>query len=224
VKKTNGKEEKIKIDENISEKVLFSMEKMAEVIKDSVSRIREEKIQEKVKAMIEMIFSVYGTDYRIFTTGEGRSKLAGEAFAMRLMHLGFSAYILGEPTTPGIRQDDIVIAISGSGTTETVKKSCEIAIEERIGAKLIVITSKKRSILARMADIVIDLPGRQGIISDKDYLERTLRGDFPRLPMKTVFETNAGIFCDSVISELMALTKTTEEKMESQHATDRKRT
>ena len=42
------------------------------------------------------------------------------AFAMRLMHLGFVVYVIGDVTTPSINEDDCLIAISGSGETRTV--------------------------------------------------------------------------------------------------------
>ena len=37
---------------------------------------------------------------RIFVAGAGRSGLAGRAFAMRLMHFGFDAFVIGEIATP----------------------------------------------------------------------------------------------------------------------------
>ena len=51
----------------------------------------------------------------IFVTGAGRSGLAAKAFAMRLMHLGLSAYVVGETISPAIYADDCIGAISGSG-------------------------------------------------------------------------------------------------------------
>lgn len=214
---------KIVIDKDIGEKVVSSMEQIADLIKQSAQRARAENIQEKIRVMIEMLMQVYNANHRVFTVGEGRSGLVAKAFALRLMQLGFNAFVIGETTTPGVRHDDIVIAISGSGTTETVLTVCQIIIGEEIGANLVAITSRKDSTLARIADLVIDLPGRKGVISTPDYLEQTLKRSLPQVPLGTVFETNAGIFCDSVISELFVLTKSTEEKMQKQHATTKKR-
>jgi len=36
--------------------------------------------------------------------GVGRSGLIGRAFAMRLMHLGFEVYVLGETITPAVEK------------------------------------------------------------------------------------------------------------------------
>ena len=68
----------------------------------------------------------------IFVTGAGRSGLAAKAFAMRLMHLGLSAYVVGETISPAIYEDDCIVAISGSGETNTIVSavSCSLAISK----------------------------------------------------------------------------------------------
>src|SRR5690606_2552247 len=63
----------------------------------------------------------------IFVTGAGRSGLAAKAFAMRLMHLGLSSYVVGETISPAINADDCIIAISGSGETNTIVSAAKIA-------------------------------------------------------------------------------------------------
>jgi D-arabinose 5-phosphate isomerase GutQ len=44
----------------------------------------------------------------------------GRAFAMRLMHLGATSFVVGETITPSIQENDVFVAISGSGKTEQV--------------------------------------------------------------------------------------------------------
>ncbi len=58
---------------------------------------------------------------------QGRSGLAAKAFAMRLMHLGISSYVVGETISPAIYDDDCIIAISGSGETNTIVSAARIA-------------------------------------------------------------------------------------------------
>jgi D-arabinose 5-phosphate isomerase GutQ len=51
---------------------------------------------------------------RIFVAGAGRSSFAARAFSNRLMHLGFSVWFVGEPTTPSLSwliYDSVVIAL-----------------------------------------------------------------------------------------------------------------
>ncbi|MCX7731051.1 MAG: SIS domain-containing protein [Candidatus Caldatribacterium sp.] len=57
---------------------------------------------------------------RLFFWGRGRSFLILKAFAMRLMHLGYTVHIVGEVTCPAIREGDILIVASGSGRTSSV--------------------------------------------------------------------------------------------------------
>jgi 6-phospho-3-hexuloisomerase len=82
---------------------------------------------------------------RIFVMGEGRSGLAIQMAAMRLMHLGYQVYVVGETTTPSIRSTDLLIACSGSGSTETV------------WAYLVGVTVNKQSLLGQLADLSIEL-------------------------------------------------------------------
>src|SRR6478752_8347358 len=72
----------------------------------------------------EVAFSLYRAK-RIFVIGEGRSGLMGKSFAMRLMHLGATVYVVGETITPSIAEGDLLVAISGSGTTKNVVWTAE---------------------------------------------------------------------------------------------------
>jgi len=65
---------------------------------------------------------------RVFVAGEGRSGLMGKAFAMRLMHLGLTVYAMGESITPAVRGGDLVVVISGSGTTAGAVRTAEQAV------------------------------------------------------------------------------------------------
>ena len=41
---------------------------------------------------------------RIFITGAGRSGFQAKGFAMRLMHIGYQDYVMGETITPSIQK------------------------------------------------------------------------------------------------------------------------
>ena len=66
---------------------------------------------------------------RIFVYGEGRSGLMGKAFAMRLMHGGYEVYAVGETIAPSIAANDLLVAISGSGTTGIIYEFAKKARE-----------------------------------------------------------------------------------------------
>ena len=101
-----------KIEVNDCEEVLLSMKLIIENIKEVIDKLDREAI----KAMLQK--TIDGN--QVFVMGAGRSGLVAKAFAMRLMHLGFSVYVVGETTTPAVLPQDVVFAISGSGETRTI--------------------------------------------------------------------------------------------------------
>lgn len=183
---------------------------------------------EEVKSEIERTIKWFGeqklndkevTDFvkeilnapRIFITGVGRSELVAKAFAMRLMHLDFTVYVIGETTTPAVKSGDLFITISGSGTsrigqTETASK---------IGAKIVAITSFSNSPLAKLADIKVIIPGRKEIIDS--FEKRRIRG-IPIAPLGTLFEDFTLLFLDAVISYMAVLLDKTESDLNEKHA------
>lgn len=91
---------------------------------------------------------------RVFTVGTGRSGLALQMLAMRLMHLGLDAHVVGETTAPAIGEGDILIAASGSGGTARVVRAAETATTN--GAQVVAITTAPGSDLAgRAADVLV---------------------------------------------------------------------
>lgn len=93
---------------------------------------------------------------RVFVYGEGRSGLMGKAFAMRLMHGGFPVYVIGETITPSIEEDDLLIAISGSGSTGAILQYSSKAKES--GAKVFLVTTNKESGIASICNGVLIIP------------------------------------------------------------------
>lgn len=74
----------------------------------------------QISKFIEILVNANINRNKILIVGAGRSALVGKAFAMRLMHLDFDVYVMGETITPPVRKDDVVIAVSGSGRTQVV--------------------------------------------------------------------------------------------------------
>ncbi len=163
----------------------------------------------------EMVDGIFETN-RVFLMGAGRSSLAARAFAMRLMHMGFNVYVVGETTTPSVQPDDMVIAVSGSGETPSIANLGAIA--KKIGSKLATVTSNRDSTLGKLSDVVIIIPGRpkEDVIYD-DYQERRMIG-YPQLaPLGTIFEISAIVFLDAVVSEIMVRTGASEDDLKSRH-------
>lgn len=155
---------------------------------------------------------------RIFVIGAGRSGLVAKAFAMRLMHLGIDVHVIGETITPALREDDLLVGLSGSGETSYVVSATKIA--KGIGTQTVVITSYPQSTLAKLADHVVMLPGRTKIATVKSYLDRQILGEYESLaPLGTLFEITALVFLDSVIASLMTKLGKNEGELRARHAT-----
>lgn len=93
---------------------------------------------------------------RIFIIGEGRSGLMAKSFAMRLMHLGATVYVVGETITPAIAKGDHLVAVSGSGTTKSVVWTAEKT--QQLGCKVIAVTTNPESPLAAVAAQILHVP------------------------------------------------------------------
>jgi 6-phospho-3-hexuloisomerase len=93
---------------------------------------------------------------RIFTAGAGRSLLMIRSFAMRLMHMNFKAYVVGETVTPAIQEGDLLIIASGSGETGALTLMADKA--KKIGASLALITAHPDSTIGRLADHIVSIP------------------------------------------------------------------
>ena len=155
---------------------------------------------------------------RIYVMGAGRSGLVAKAFAMRLMHLGFQAYVVGETITPALRQGDLMVVFSGSGRTKTVADIAETAKE--IGARISLITSNEYSRIGKIADTVVIIEHQRDDGKDDaaEFEIRQMLGDHKSFaPLGTLFETAAMVFADAIISRLMEITKCDEKTLEGRH-------
>jgi 6-phospho-3-hexuloisomerase len=153
----------------------------------------------------------------IFVTGAGRSGLAAKAFAMRLMHLGLSAYVVGETISPAIYEDDCIVAISGSGETNTIVSAVKIA--KNRGSKVLALTSYPESTLGQLADSYILVKGRtKKEVDDENYIKRQIHGNYTSLtPLGTAFELTTLVFLDAIVSELMEKMHQTESDLKARH-------
>ncbi|MBR6024874.1 MAG: 6-phospho-3-hexuloisomerase [Methanobrevibacter sp.] len=153
----------------------------------------------------------------VFVTGAGRSGLAAKAFAMRLMHLGLSAYVVGETISPAINEDDCIVAISGSGETNTIVSAAKIA--KKRGSKVLAVTSYPESTLGELADTCLLVKGRtKKEVDDENYMKRQIYGNYTSLtPLGTAFELTTLVFLDAVVSELMEKMHQTESDLKARH-------
>jgi 6-phospho-3-hexuloisomerase len=191
-----------------------------EIMKTSIRAILDniESAQEFLdEEAIEKFEDIIINSKNIFVTGAGRSGLAAKAFAMRLMHLGLSAYVVGETISPAIYGDDCIIAISGSGETNTIVSAAKIA--KKRGSKVLALTSYPESTLGQLADSYILVKGRtKKEVDDENYMKRQIYGNYTSLtPLGTAFELTTLVFLDAIVSELMEKMHQTESDLKARH-------
>jgi 6-phospho 3-hexuloisomerase len=173
---------------------------------DYIQRKTVDILKTVTKEDIKKINHSFFKAKRIFVYGAGRSGLVSKAFAIRLVHLGFQTFVIGETIGAPVKKGDLVCIVSGSGETIPAVMTAEIA--KNLGAILVVVTGNKHSRITKFADIAIVLTADCTEKERKKYA-----------PLGTLFEASAWIFLDSIIAELMKNKKETEESMRSRHAT-----
>ena len=177
---------------------LESIDYIQRKIKDILEQVSQEDI--------DQVKQLFFKSNRIFVYGAGRSGLVAKAFAIRLMHLGFQTFVIGETISAPVTKDDLVVIVSGSGETIPAVMTAEIA--QNLGANVVSITGKKRSEIARFANVTLLI---KASCDEKD------RKKFA--PLGTLFEASVWILLDGIIADLLDSKNETEENMRSRHAT-----
>lgn len=144
---------------------------------------------------------------RIACYGVGREGLMMKAFAMRLMHLGFDAHVVGDMTAPPLSAGDLLIVSAGPGNLPTVIALMNVA--RAAGASVLLVTAQPGSKAAQVADDVIVLPA-QTMADDGE-------GSTSVLPMGSLFEMAQFLFFDLIALDLRDLTDQTADQMRRRH-------
>ena len=132
---------------------------------------------------------------------------AAKGFAMRLGHMGFKAWTVGDSTVPHIGDGDILLVASGSGNTQTIY---DIAFRAACnGATVVLITNNPASRIGSLAETVLRLPND----NNKATNQRT-----SRQPMSTLNEQCLGLLLDSIVLGIMRLNDETHETMWNRHS------
>jgi 6-phospho 3-hexuloisomerase len=184
----------------MTEKKIFnkSIDYIQRKVKDILDKISQEDIDEVKK--------LFFSSNRIFVYGAGRSGLVAKAFAIRLVHLGFQTFVIGETITAPVQKGDLVVIVSGSGETIPAVMTAEIA--HKIGAKVVSITGKKKSDIAKYADVTLFLS-----VACKDAERKRYAA------LGTLFEASVWILLDGIIADLLESKNETEKSMRRRHAT-----
>jgi 6-phospho-3-hexuloisomerase len=160
---------------------------------------------EEAERLVDLILGAR----RIMVAGAGRSGLAVRAFAMRLMHLGLDAYVVGETVTPNFEAEDL--AVIGSGSGETASLVAIAGKAKRIGGKLALLSIFPESSIGRLADLVVRIPAVSPKAGGGD-------GTASIQPMGALFEQSLLILTDLIVLRLMERRSDTSASMFGNHA------
>ncbi len=184
---------------------------MASQIRSIANRISSSDIEQFLKEVT--------CAKRIYAMGAGRSGLVAKGFAMRLMHLGLTSFVVGETITPALQPQDLVVIFSGSGETKTIADLAETA--HIIGARVCLVTFSPNSRIGQIADCVVTIPSQREETRDPsaEFEVRQMMGEHKSFaPLGTLFETAAMVFADAVISALMDIRECRVEDLKGRHA------
>ena len=181
-------------------KILFeSMELIMKNLQDNMTHLNKPKYFQHTQKFIELMHDAILNKRRFFLLASGRSAFILQCFATRLVHLGARPYMITNlRSNPAMREKDILIVLSGSGTTEIVVSMLNSYVNKIKPYGIISITSHPETTIGRMGDITIKLKGRTK--KDRPIAE----GDDTAIltPEGTAFEQVAFTYLDAIIAEL----------------------
>src|SRR5688572_10610098 len=145
---------------------------------------------------------------QIIVYGCGREALQMKGFAMRLFHLGLPVSVVGDMTTPALREGDVFFASSGPGETATVLTLMKVA--HGVRAKNLLVTAQPGARAADLADFVIIVPA-QTMADDQGSQRPSV------LPMGSVFEGALFLLFEIMVLKLKDMLDISSEAMRARH-------
>ena len=155
------------------------LEEILEEMRGVFARVSPVAVEQLAQEIIEA--------RRILVYGVGRTGLALQGFAMRLMHLGLDGHFVGQLSAPPVTKADLLVCAMTLGTLPT--GDAIVGIARHAGARVAVITARPQLV---SADLVIGLPA-QTMADPMTSL----------LPLGSPFELALSLYCDLTVINLM---------------------
>lgn len=156
------------------------------------------------EAELEKLAGEIDNAKNIYISGNGRSGLVGEMIAMRLMHSGYSVFVIGETTTPAFKENDLLIILSGSGKGHSVKT----------------MTEKAKALRGRTALVTagIDVPSGSDFDTVLHINASTKNNDIQTIqPLGNQFDQSMHLILDSLIIHLNETANRDNEAIKARH-------
>ncbi|CAA7403677.1 unnamed protein product [Spirodela intermedia] len=162
--------------------------------------------------LVEEIAAAGGGGNRVFVHGVGREGLMLRALCMRLYHLGLSAHVVGDVTTPPASPGDLLLASAGPGGFSTVGAICAVA--RAAGGRVILLTAHpdSGSEARRNAHRIAFLPAQTMADPEEDAVAATVR-----LPMGSLYEGAMFVLFEMAVIRLAELLSQTPQDMRARH-------
>lgn len=144
---------------------------------------------------------------KIFVAGGGRSGFMAKAFVMRMVHMGLTAYVVGETVTPSLQENDLFIIGSGSGETSSLLAMTEKA--NAIGATVAAVTTNPASSIGKLAGLHITIPAQA---KAEGASGKSIQ------PMGSLFEQSLLVVYDALVLAYMEQYHITADAMFGTHA------
>ena len=153
--------------------------------------------QQQVRELIGLLGN--SKEKLIVGLGAGRMGYSVQAFIMRLAHLGYHAFMIGDTSLPRVNSNSVIIVNSSSGETPSIclfVEHCKAA-----GSLVVALTTNPTSSIGRSADLVVQIP---------EIKSAQL--------MKTVYEQFTFVFYDYIVFELASNYNFNLKSIESSHS------
>lgn len=182
-------------------------QKLAGTALDELSQVFGKMDESGVRPLLKSIQKAP----RIFLLGAGREGLSTREFAMRLMHLGKTAYWIWDDTTPAVQAGDLFICACGSADVSHENIICDNA--KKAGAKLLLVTPSAEGHILDIADEVVKIPAmayKAVYHSENEYVPTVQM-------MGNQFEQALLVFFDVIVMMLKEEMNISSEEMEKRH-------
>ncbi|MFW9771643.1 MAG: SIS domain-containing protein [Candidatus Thorarchaeota archaeon] len=204
----------IEVNGKVKEILFRAMELMMKNLEDNMIHLKRNKYFMHTQKFIDYLYDALINKRKLFLLASGRSAFILQCFATRLVHLGADVYMVTNlASIPALTKNDLLIILSGSGTTEIVVSLLKNYVNNVKPHGIISITSHPESIVGRISDVTIKLKGR----TKRDKVDR--HDDTALLtPEGTNFEIAAFVYLDSIIAELAIKMGKTNEDLLKKHS------
>lgn len=176
------------------------LESIFSEMKSVLSRVDEKQVNQLVNHILSA--------RKIIGSGAGRVGMAVRGFIMRLKHMGFDAYILGDANVPSIKSEDLFLVCSGSGETQTIYELTLIAKKNE--SQVALITGNPDSRIGKLAHSIVEIKAPSKT--------KQVEGFVSIQPMTTLNEQSLSIFFDALVLRLMDELGETHDTMWARHS------